>query len=290
MPASLTGWFECVVNVSEGHDAGVLAALSDAAGDPLADLHTDPDHHRAVFTLVGDLESVERAARSLTAAAVERIDVRSHQGVHPRLGAVDVVPFVALDPREAPEAADAARSFAAWIAADLGVPAFLYGDADPNAHSLPETRRDAFHGREPDYGSPDPHPTAGAVAVGARPVLVAVNCDLRSDDVDVATAVARAVRERDGGLPGVRALGLPLESRSIVQVSINLVDLERTGIEAACVAVRREADARGVEVERVELVGLAPQAALERCSAQFRSWAELGTDRTIEAAVGRRVG
>lgn len=278
---------ECVANVSEGRDARMLDALSAACGPALLDRHVDADHHRSVFTLAGPGEhAAEEAARALARAVAALVDLHGHHGVHPRLGALDVVPFVPLDEPMA-AAAGAAQAFAAWIARELGVPTFLYDAADPLGRSLPALRRDAFHARGPDHGPDAPHPHLGAVAVGARRLLVAVNCWLASGDATTARAVAAAVRERDGGLPGVRALGFGLPRSRGAQVSMNLVDLERTGIEAACTEVRDRAAAVGDQVTRVELVGLLPAAELERTSPEFRAWARLDADRTIEARLAR---
>lgn len=274
---------ECVLNVSEGRHTDVVADLAAAAGPSLLDVHVDPDHHRSVYTLAGPgIADAERAARALARAAAGCLHLPSHEGVHPRLGAVDVVPFVDLEPEGPDRARVAARRFAAWIAEELGVPAFLYGRADRQGRTLPEVRRDAFVRRSPDAGPSEPHPHLGAVAVGARDVLVAVNCDLADADVALARRVAGAVRERGGGLPGVRALGLPLDSRGRAQVSMNLVDLAATGIEAACTEVRRLVEAGGGQVARVELVGLLPRAELSRCSAGFLAWSRIPADATIE--------
>lgn len=274
---------ECVPNVSEGRRADVLAELAAACGPALLDLHADADHHRSVFTLAGHPPDTEAAALALTRAALARVDVGGHCGVHPRLGAVDVVPFVALDGLHPVAAVEAARRFGAAVSDELNVPVFLYGDADPAGRSLPDLRRDAFGSRAPDLGPPAPHPTFGAVAVGARPPLVAVNCELASNDPGVARSIARAVRERDGGLPGVRALGFPLASRERVQVSMNLVHLAATGLEQACREVQRRAQQQGTAVVAVELVGLLPEAELARCSAGFVAWSGVGPDQTIEA-------
>jgi len=205
-----------------------------------------------------------------------------HEGAHPRIGVLDVVPFCALD-GDRDLAANAAIAFGEWIVSDLDVPVFFYDDADPLRRSLPELRADAFGKRAPDLGPAIPHPELGAVAVGARPPLVAVNCWLDTDDVLVARRIARAVRERDGGLPGVRALGLELEGAESVQVSMNLVDLPLTGLEEACGEVRRLAGRDDWDVTRVELVGLVPAAEYDRTSAEFREWAGIGPDQTIEA-------
>jgi glutamate formiminotransferase len=281
---------ECVVNVSEGRRREVIGALVEACGPSLLDVHVDPDHHRSVLTLAGPGEhDVEGAARALTRVAAEHVDVSVHEGVHPRLGAVDVVPFVALAGSAPADAVDAARAYAQWVAEELRVPAFLYGAADPEQRTLPDVRRDAFGRRAPDAGPAAPHPQLGAVAVGARPPLVAVNCRLDRDDLALAREIAGQVRERDGGLPGVRALGLALASRGRAQVSMNVTRLDACSVERACTAVRRLAYEGGAEVEAVELVGLAPAAELERWTPEFREWSGIGPDHTIEARVAARV-
>ncbi|HUP69812.1 MAG TPA: hypothetical protein VM142_08350 [Acidimicrobiales bacterium] len=261
---------ECVVNVSEGRDAVVIEALGSAAGAQLLDVHSDPEHHRSVLTLAGP--GVEEAVRRLVAEAVPRIDLRSHQGVHPRLGAVDVVPFVALDDAPPAAAVGARDRFAAWAAAELGVPCFLYGPE----RSLPEVRRSAFAGLNPDLGPPQPHPTAGAIAVGARPLLVAYNLWL-AGEVGLARAqeVARVLRS-----PAVRALGLQVGGA--VQVSCNLIDPLVFGPGAAFDAVSAL-----VTVTRAELVGLAPEAVVAAVASS--RWAELDLDssRTIEARLSQ---
>ena len=274
---------ECVANLSEGRRTEVIEHLARAAGPSLLDVHVDPDHHRSVFTLAGPAaDDAEAAARARARAAAGTLDLAEHSGVHPRIGAVDVVPFVALAGSAPADAVRAAREFASWITAELGIPAHLYGEADPQGRTLPEVRArtgDAAGGT-----------ALGAVAVGARPFLVAVNCDLERDDVEVARAVAGAVRERDGGLPGVRALGFRLASRERAQVSMNLVDLHATGLEEACWAVRRESRARGVEVAGIELVGLVPRTELTRCTPEFLEWSALDDASTIEARLERQRG
>jgi glutamate formiminotransferase len=276
---------ECVPNVSEGRDPVVLERLARACGGALLDRHVDADHHRSVFTLAGP--QTTNAVQQLARAVLADVDVRTHHGVHPRLGALDVVPFVALADSSPLDAVDAAQEFAAWASESLALPVFLYDDADDAHRTLPDVRRDAFVTRAPDRGPSQPHPMLGSVAVGARPPLVAVNCELASDDVARARAIARAVRERDGGLPGVRALGLLLESAGRAQVSMNLVALERTGLQSACRAVDELARAAGDTVVRVELVGLLPAAELARCDREFLEWSGIGPDRTIEARLAR---
>jgi len=279
---------ECVPNVSEGRKRDVIDALADAVRPSLLDVHDDLDHHRSVFTLAGPgPRDAETAACALALAAAERVDLSVHEGAHPRLGVVDVVPFVALD-EDHDVAADAALAFAEWIALELEVPVFLYDDADPLRRSLPELRRLAFRRRRPDLGPGAPHPRLGATAVGARPPLIAVNCWLDTNDVLVARQLSREIREVDGGLAGVRALGLLLESEDVAQVSMNLVDLPVTGLEAAVTEVRRLADREGFDITKVEIVGLVPSAEYERCSEEFREWADLDESVTIEGRLAAR--
>lgn len=277
------------MNVSEGRDEVALRALADACGASLLDVHTDADHNRTVFTLGGpSSRDAQVGSRALARTAARRVDIVGHSGVHPYIGAIDVVPFVAVGPTaaERESAIDAARSFARWWASAYEVPVFLYGDVDPNGRDLPSIRRSAFTSRAPDFGPPQPHPTLGATAVGARPPLVAINCLLATDEVERARRIARRVREADGGLPGVRALGFLLESVARAQVSMNLVDLERTGVERACRAVRVEARKEHTDVEAIELVGLMPSRELDRCSDEFLEWSRLDASSTIEGRVG----
>jgi glutamate formiminotransferase len=214
---------ECVVNVSEGRDAAVIAAMSSVAGAALLDVHTDADHNRSVLTLAGPAAEVTRAARQVVTEAVARIDIGRHRGVHPRLGAVDVVPWVHLvtgpDGRlrdGGPEVATRARDrFAAWAGAELGLPCFLYGPG--SGRSLPDLRRHAWRDYRPDTGPDRPHPTSGATCVGARPVLVAYNLWLAEPDLARARRVAAEVRQA-----GIRTLGLQVGPD--VQVSCNLID------------------------------------------------------------------
>jgi glutamate formiminotransferase len=279
---------EAVVNISEGKNDRRIGAIGAAAGRALLDVHNDPDHHRSVFTIAARESAItEAAVRRLTEVALEDLDLADHAGVHPRLGVVDVVPFVALAPTPSEVAVAAAHAFGAWLARVHRVPVFFYADAAPGARTLPTVRRDAFTAAlGPDLGPDIPDPHLGATAVGARPPLVAVNVELATDDISIARRIARETRERDGGLLGVRTLGLPLESRGTVQVSMNLVDLAATGIERACTEVRDRARVWEVLVTRVELVGLLPAAELARCSRAFRTWSGLDERVTIEARVG----
>ncbi|GIU85536.1 MAG: glutamate formiminotransferase [Acidimicrobiia bacterium] len=281
---------ECVANVSEGRDVEALRAIASACGPSLLDVHADRDHNRSVFTLAGPgARDAEGAARGLARAVAERLTIVGHEGVHPRFGALDVVPFVALGGTDAERqlAAMTARAFARWWSDTYGVPVFCYDDADAQRRDLPHARRHAFRSRAPDFGPAAPHPRLGATAVGARAPLVAVNLLLVTRDVVVARRIARRMRERDGGLPGVRALGFLLESERRAQVSLNLVDLTRTGLEEACLHVRDLARQEHTEVARVELVGLVPRAELDRCSDEFLAWSGLDAESTVEARIGR---
>jgi glutamate formiminotransferase len=274
------GVLECVVNVSEGRDRAVVDAIAAAAGACLLDVHADPHHNRAVLTLAGP--DVEEAARAVTAEGVRRIDLRLHVGVHPRLGAVDVVPFVPLAGSSLADAVGARDRFASWAGDELGVPCFLYGprsrpqpfSAQPGplgpGRTLPDVRRHAFTGLAPDTGGPMAHPTAGAICAGARPVLVAYNVWL-AEEVDVAAA-RRIAREIRG--PALRALGLDVGGRA--QVSMNLVEPLRLGPAEAYDAVAARAP-----VARAELVGLVPAAVLQAVPED--RWAELDLrpDRTL---------
>jgi len=278
---------ECVANVSEGRGAIVLDALAGACGAALLDRHVDPDHHRSVFTLAGPgPDDAASAVRRLADAVASAVDLRGHSGVHPRLGALDVVPFVALD-GDVSRALHAARDFATWWA-EYGVPIFFYDLADTEDRPLPSVRRDAFAGHVPDLGPSAPHPALGATAVGVRPPMVAVNCVLRDDDLALAHRIAARVRESSGGMRGVRALGFALASQVRAQVSMNLVDLDATGLEAACTEVRAAARENGNDIVAVELVGLVPAVELARCSDAFRAWARIDDSVTIEARLSRR--
>lgn len=266
---------ECVANVSEGRDAArldALAAAAEAGGAALLDVHADPEHHRSVFTLVGP--AVPAGARSLARRAVELLDLRFHRGAHPRLGVLDVMPFIELDPtRDQQEARRARDDFAIWAGAELGLPCFLYGPG----RSLPEVRRGAFSILAPDTGPPAPHPTAGAVAVGLRPPMVAYNLWLRDQDLAMARALAGRLRGA-----AVRALGFDLDGRA--QLSFNLIEPSRVGPAD----IYDRAVAAGARVDRAELVGLVPSAVLE--AIPERRWTELGLSRavTIEERLGAR--
>jgi len=257
---------ECVVNISEGRDQPAVAAIASAAGPDLLDVHSDPDHNRSVLTLIG-----EDAPRAVSVEAVARLDLRTHGGAHPRFGVVDVVPFVPLAASDLSGAIRARDQYAHWAAVTLDLPCFLYGpDRD-----LPGVRRGAFGELAPDLGPVEPHPTAGAVAVGARMPLVAYNLWVDAPP-GVATRIARELRS-----PMVRALAFDLPSG--VQVSCNLIQPDRFAPDAVYDAVAAHA-----RIVRAELVGLLPESVLQSVPAHRWTELDIDDDRTIEARLARR--
>ena len=263
---------EAVPNVSEGRDTRAVRAIGDAfgSGARLLDVHSDPDHNRSVFTLVGEADALVTSLVSGVARAGELVDLRLHEGVHPRVGAADVVPVVALEEAALEEAKETALAVAQSIGDDLGIPVFLYGAIDDGRRpayfrrgGLAELRR-RVEAREltPAFGPLAVDARVGAVLVGARAPLVAYNVELATDDVAVARAVAAAVRESGGGMPGVQAIGLQLPRSERIQVSMNVLDLDRSPLHEVVERVREEARARGAEVAGGELVGLVPERVL----------------------------
>jgi glutamate formiminotransferase len=274
-------FFECVINVSEGRDGAVLDELSAAAGAVLLDRHCDPDHHRSVFTLAGARDDVSQAARDLARAAVRRIDLRGHSGVHPRLGALDVVPFVPylpsqLPPHDLTEATALRDDFARWCAQALAVPSFLYGPLVGGGRTLPEVRRRAFDDLTPDFGPALPHPTAGAAAVGARTALVAYNVWVNS--LGAARHVAPLVRG-----PHVRSLGMAVGDRA--QVSCNLIEPTLLGPAELYDDVARRVAAAGGRVVGAELVGLIPEVVLRAVPKGRWTELDLSADTTVESRI-----
>ena len=274
---------ECVVNVSEGRDESVLAMLSASAGPALLDLHRDPHHHRTVLTLAGGPDDVAGAARSLARATVDRLDLRAHDGVHPRLGVLDVVPFVPYAPGHAAPgdltAAVAHRdAFAQWLADELGVPSFVYGPLpDGGNRTLPDIRRRAFRptrGLAPDFGPDRPDPRTGATAVGARRVLVAYNVWVSS--LEAARLIAPRIRG-----PQVRALAMAVGARA--QVSCNLIEPDAFGPARLYDAVAALAAEAGGAVEGAELVGLLPEVVLAAVPPARRPELGLSAAATVES-------
>lgn len=294
---------ESVPNVSEGVRSTVVdafAAAIDATPHVLLLNHSaDPSHNRSVYTCAGDGARVVDALLSLVRIAVEQIDMRQHHGAHPRIGAVDVVPFIPLSGSSIDECVALSRTFARTVAERFSIPVFLYerSASVPHRQRLEEIRRGQFEGLadkltlpdwQPDFGPSHPHPTAGAMVTGARMPLIAFNINLTTDRVDVASAIARVIRERNGGLPCVKALGLFLPHLGIAQVSMNLTDYTRTPVQAVFDAVEREAHARGVGVLESELIGLIPADALAGTSADRLKLTGFSPERVLEHAIALR--
>jgi glutamate formiminotransferase len=289
---------ECVPNFSEGRRPEVIARLVESVesveGTAVLDTHVDPDHNRSVITFVGGVESIVEAAVRVAARAADLIDLRQHAGVHPRIGALDVLPFVPVRGVTLEDCIHLAHRAGARIAREVGVPVYFYESAArrPDRVNLEDVRRGGFERlreeietnpeRAPDEGVRRIHETAGACVVGARSLLVAYNINLDTTDLTVARRIARAVRGRDGGLRFLKALGFELRERNLTQVSMNLVRFEKTELHHAFEAVRREAGRYGVRVVGSEIVGLIPQAALDRSAEFFLQIENFSPDLVLE--------
>ena len=293
---------ECVPNVSEGRDAARLTRMADAVRTTpdvtLADVHADPDHHRAVFTLLGEPAAVGAAARALAEVVLAEVDMRRHRGVHPRIGALDVLPFAPLVDATMPEMVALAHETGRALAQRHALPVYYYGEAAarPGRRTLRELRHGEYEGLAArlgiDDGRPDDGPARfderrGALLVGARDVLIAYNVWLASDDLDSARAIAREVRTSGGGLPAVQALGLPLTSRGRVQVSMNLLDHRVSPIPVVYDRVAEAAARRGIAIERGELVGLAPRAAFAGRTPASVGLADFTAERELDTHLAR---
>jgi len=289
---------ECVPNVSEGLNQALLARLAERTQSVpnvvLLDLHVDPDHHRSVFTLAGEPKAMTNALFQLIQEARHGIDLRTHYGQHPRIGAVDVVPWIPLCGLTMEECAGYAKDLGRRVGQELGIPVFLYEQAAvvPSRGRLEVIRRGGLSGLQerinqetdwkPDFGPNYLHPTAGAVVIGARFFLIAFNVVLKSRDIQVARQVAGTIRSSGGGLPALKAMGVPLPSRGLVQVSMNLTDFRQTSLRTAFQAVERESYRLGAGIVESEIVGLVPQAAWDDNlpgDLQLRNWAP---DRILE--------
>jgi len=274
--------FECVPNVSEGRRSDVIGAIAQAAAGPdvvLLDTQSDAAHNRTVYTLVGSGDGVLAAAVRLAGAAAEHIDLRTHTGEHPRMGAIDVIPFIPVGNATMDEAVALARSCATQLWERFRLPSYFYEFAatSPERRDLSALRKGQFEGlleavkeraRHPDTGEPALHPSAGIVAIGARNFLIAFNVNLATSDLALAERLALAVRRRSGGLLGIKALGFAL-SENVVQVSMNVVDVNAIPLYRVTELLRREAAAAGVDVCGCELVGLAPLSAIAESAAYY---------------------
>ncbi|MFL5917934.1 MAG: glutamate formimidoyltransferase [Gaiellaceae bacterium] len=289
---------ESVPNFSEGRDRETIDALAAALSKPaeLLDVHSDPDHNRSVFTLVGDEDRLVAALVAGVACAKERIDLRRHEGAHPRIGAADVVPIVAVDPSDGARARACALVLAEKIGDDLQLPVFLYGESAPGRgpaffrNGGPEQLQRRIDSGElsPDFGPSRLDERAGAVIVGARRPLIAFNVDLETDDVEVARAIAAVVREQGGGFPGVRALGLSLRRAGHAQVSMNVEDFEAAALHDILGRIETEARERGVAVRGSELVGLMPAGAAVAAAGRTLRIDGFSPERVLELRLLRR--
>jgi glutamate formiminotransferase len=288
---------ECIPNISEGRRPDVVEALvhsvRSVAGVRVLDTSSDPAHNRSVITMAGEAAPLKTAVLALVAAAVEHIDLRHHTGEHPRLGAVDVVPFVPIEGATMADCVMLAKDTAADVATRFQVPVFLYEEASssPARRNLEDIRRGEFEGLSakmsspdwrPDFGPSQPHPAAGAIVMGARMPLIAFNINLATDRLDVAKKIASAIRQSSGGFRFVKAMGVALGDRGIVQVSINLTNHEKTPMHRVFDAVRREAERYGVTVLESEIIGLTPQAALVSAAEHYLQLARFSSNQILE--------
>jgi glutamate formiminotransferase len=274
---------ECIPNISEGRRQDVIDACGGAittAGARLLDVKPDASHNRTVFTFAGEPAAVHAAVLALFDTAIAAIDLRQHSGEHPRMGAVDVVPFVPIEGVTMTDCVAMAREAGAAVATRHALPIYLYEEAasQPSRRNLEDVRRGEFEGLaakmatpgwQPDFGPSQPHPSAGASVFGARMPLIAYNINLATSRLDVAKKIATAVRHSSGGLRFVKAMGIDLGDRDIVQVSMNLTNYEKTPVFRVFELVRREAARYGVAVLESEIVGLIPQAALTASAAWY---------------------
>jgi glutamate formiminotransferase / 5-formyltetrahydrofolate cyclo-ligase len=288
---------EVIPNVSEGRRPDIVeqlaAAIRAIPGARLLDYSSDPSHNRAVFTFVGDRDSVKLATLALFTAALPAIDLREHRGEHPRLGAVDVVPFVPIEGITMEECVALAKEVGAMIAERFGVPVYLYEEASTNPirKNLEDIRRGEFEGLAakmrlpewvPDFGPREPHSSAGASVVGARMPLIAYNINLNTNRLDVAKKIAAAIRHSSGGLRFVKAAGFMLEDRNIAQVSMNLTNYQKTPIFRVFEIVKREAERYGVSILESEIVGLVPSAALVSAAEFYLQLERFGPEQVLE--------
>jgi len=288
---------ECIPNVSEGRRAdlvgAIAAAIRQVPGARLLDYSSDASHNRSVFTFAGDAAAVKTAVLAMYAAVLPAIDLRAHSGEHPRLGAIDVIPFVPIEGVTMAECVALAKEAAQEIAARYGVPIYLYEEAsaDPARKNLEDIRRGEFEGLAakmasdgwaPDYGPSAPHVSAGASVIGARMPLIAYNINLNTDRLDVAKKIAAAIRHSSGGFRFVKAAGFELKDRGLVQVSMNLTNYEKTPIFRVFEAVRREAERYGVTIRESEIVGLVPAGALNAVAEYYLQVSGFSADQILE--------
>lgn len=290
---------ECVPNISEGRDQGKIFLIAEEVkkhkGVKLLDISSDKDHNRSVFTFIGEPEKVREAAFLLTLKAIELIDMQGHRGGHPRLGAVDVIPFVPIQGMDMEEAIEMSHKFGKELG-ERGIPVFFYEEAAtcPERRDLPFIRKGEYEGLEeklkdpkwkPDEGPQHFNPRSGATVVGARFPLVAYNVNLKTRDLVLAKAIAKKVRFKDGGFPHVRAMGVDLKDKGMVQVSMNLTKYRETNIPKVNEFIKEEASQRGVEVEGSEIVGLIPLEVLVDIARYYLKYPEFSIRQVIEQRI-----
>ena len=290
---------ECVPNISEGRDQYKIASIAEEIkkqkGVKLIDISSDKDHHRSVFTLIGEPRAVKDAALSMALKAIDLIDMREHRGGHPRLGAVDVVPFVPIQGVEMEEAAQVAREFGKEFG-KRGVPVFFYEEAAtrPGRKELPSIRKGEYEGLKeklkdpewkPDEGPESFNPESGATVVGARFPLIAYNVNLKTEDFTIAKEIAKKIRFKDGGFPHVRAMGVDLKEKEMVQVSMNLTNYRVTNIPQVYEFIKEEALRRGVEIDGSEIVGLIPISVLEGIAQYYLKYPDFSIRQVIEQRI-----
>jgi glutamate formiminotransferase len=288
---------ECIPNISEGRRPEIVTAIADAVraipGVRLLDHSSDASHNRSVFTMAGEAEPLKAAVLALFERTLRAVDLRTHEGEHPRLGAVDVVPFVPIDGVTMDDCVRLAREVAAEVASRYGVPVYLYEEAstNPARKNLEDIRRGEFEGLKtkmasdgwaPDFGPATPHESAGATVIGARMPLIAYNINLNTDRVDVAKKIAAAIRQSSGGFRFVKAAGFKLDDRNLAQVSMNLTNYEKTPIFRVFETVKREAERYGVSILESEIVGLIPAAALNAAAEYYLQIAGFKSDQILE--------
>jgi len=294
---------QCVPNFSEGRRpeviAAILAAITGVEGVTLLDYKPDADHNRVVVTFVGEAAVVGEAAFRATAKAAQLIDMETHRGEHPRMGATDVIPFVPLTGATMEDCVGIAEALGERIARELKIPVYLYEKAArrPERRNLADVRRGEYEGlkveiakeeRQPDFGPAELHRSAGATVVGARPPLVAFNVNLASGDVKVAKAIAKAVRESSGGLPAVKGLGLMLEATGQAQISMNMVDFTVTGLHTVFAAIKLEAAKHGVTIANSEVIGLLPAQAMLDVATHYLQLTDFSSEQVLELKLAAR--
>ncbi len=294
----MTRIMECVPNFSEGRRKEVVDSIADSArsvdGVRVLDVEMDASHNRAVLTFVGEPEKVKDAAFACASKAVEMIDLNQHEGEHPRVGAVDVIPFIPISEVEMSDCVELARSLGQEIAEKLNVPVYLYEEAAtrPERKNLANVRKGQFEGlredirtnpdRVPDFGPSELHPTAGAVVIGAREPLIAFNINLGTSDLSIVKAIAKSVREKDGGLKHVKALGFETDRPDVMQVSMNLVNYKETPVFEVFDAVKAHAMKYGIPLLGSEIVGLVPEDALIDCSEHYLKIRDFSKSQILE--------